>query len=106
MGLENCCLRPEEKKEEIAHLDEEKNNSFPQDSQQIIKLETNNQLQSQQIEQNENQQISSDKVGNTHEISLNLKEIEKSENPNNQQGIDLPKQNEENEEQAENQMEE
>ena len=112
MGVENCCLRPEEKKEEIIYsnqLSVEKNSSFPHDSEQINKIETNNQLQSQQINQNENQQISSEKEGNIHEISLNEREKnENSENYQNQQGQgeDFQKQNEENEEKAEEQMEE
>ena len=77
MGVENCCLRPEEKKEEIIQsnlLRVEKNSSFPHDSEQIKNIETNNQLQSQEINQEENQQISADKEGNIHEISLNEKE--------------------------------
>lgn len=110
MGVENCCLRPEEKKDEIHtnQINEEINNSFPQDSQQINNLETNNQIQSQQLNQNAsaNQQISPDKVGNTHEISINENENEKSGNYNIKQGIDLPKQNEDIEKQAEEQMEE
>ena len=110
MGVENCCLRPEEKKEEIIQsnlLRVEKNSSFPHDSEQIKNIETNNQLQSQEINQEENQQISADKEGNIHEISLNEKEKnENAENYQNQQGEDFQKQNEENEEQAEEQMEE
>ena len=86
MGIENCCLRPEEKKEEITHsnqINEVKSNEFPQDSVQINNLEEDNQLQTRKINQNLN---------------------DKGELSN--QGLDQQKQNEENEEQAEEQMEE
>ena len=108
MGVENCCLRPEEKKDEITHssqINEEKNNSIPQNIKQINELEANKQLQSQQMHQNINQEISSEKIGNTHEVSIN--ENEQNEKPNNdysQQGKDFPKQNEENEERSKEQM--
>ena len=108
MGVENCCLRPEEKKDEITHssqINEEKNNLIPQNIKQINELEANKQLQIQQMHQNINQEISSEKIGNTHEVSIN--ENEQNEKPNNdysQQGKDFPKQNEENEERSKEQM--
>ena len=110
MGVENCCLRPEEKKEEITHsnlTNEEKKISFPHDIEQISKLEANKQLQIQQVNQNANQQKSSIKEENTQEISINEKEKnEKLNNEYNQQGKDFPKENEMNEEKAAEQMEE
>lgn len=113
MGIQSCCLRPEEKRVEISSPDQENDNEIPQDSQQINNIEANNQLENQQI----NQQVTSSKVGNIQEMEVNHNENEQIEqsaniqndevnNNINQEAINSPQQNEENEEQMEEQGEE
>lgn len=109
MGIQSCCLRPEEKKVEISSLDQENDNEIPQDSQQINNIDANNQLENHQI----NQQITSSKVGNVQEIEVNHNENEQivqsgniQNNNINQEAMDSPQQNYANEEQMEEQGEE